>query len=112
MLTPNTVRWLPPEYERNEILTQEEFMYRYQQRIPKDEKWKDAQFDRPGQVKSPIVELYLRPEPYEDTDFSLVSESEYQYRYSLRTEKLAKPLCVGHPWIVASTKGITKKCGI
>jgi hypothetical protein len=109
MLTPNVVRWLPPKYEVNEVLTQEEFMYRYQQRIPKEEQWKNSQFDRPGQVKSPRVEIYLKPEPYEDTYFSLVSESEYQYRYSMRTEKLAKPLCVGHPWIVASNKGYYKE---
>jgi hypothetical protein len=105
MLTPNTVRWLPPYYEVNEILTQEEFMYRYQQRIPRDEKWKDAQFDRPGQVKSPRLEIFLKPEPYEDTYFSLVSESEYEYPHSLRSEKIAKPIAVGHPWIVASNRG-------
>jgi hypothetical protein len=109
MLTPNVVRWLPPKYEVNEVLTQEEFMYRYQQRIPKEEQWKNSQFDRPGQVKSPRVEIYLKPEPYEDTYFSLVTESEYQYPYSLRSEKIAKPLALGHPWIVASNKGFYRE---
>ena len=29
----------------------------------------------------------------------------FDYPYSFRTEKIAKPLAVGHPWIVASNAG-------
>jgi hypothetical protein len=50
-------------------------------------------------------EIYLQAEPYCDTYFSLVTETVFEYPYSFRTEKIAKPLAVGHPWIVASNTG-------
>ena len=50
-------------------------------------------------------EIYLQPEPYNDTYFSLVTETVFNYPYSFRTEKIAKPLAIGHPWIVASGPG-------
>lgn len=50
-------------------------------------------------------EIYLQAEPYCDTYFSLVTETVFDYPYSFRTEKIAKPLAVGHPWIVASNAG-------
>jgi hypothetical protein len=50
-------------------------------------------------------EIYLQAEPYCDTYFSLVTETVFDYPYSFRTEKIAKPLAVGHPWIVASNTG-------
>jgi len=50
-------------------------------------------------------EIYLRAEPYIDTYFSLVTETVFEYPYSFRTEKIAKPLAIGHPWICASSRG-------
>jgi hypothetical protein len=50
-------------------------------------------------------EIYLQAEPYCDTYFSLVTETVFEYPYSFRTEKIAKPLAIGHPWIVASGTG-------
>jgi len=51
-------------------------------------------------------EIYLTPEPYVDTYFSLVSETiTYESNYSFRTEKIAKPLAMGHPFIVAANQG-------
>jgi hypothetical protein len=50
-------------------------------------------------------EIYLQAEPYCDTYFSLVTETVFDYPYSFRTEKIAKPLAVGHPWIAASNSG-------
>jgi hypothetical protein len=50
-------------------------------------------------------EIYLQAEPYCDTYFSLVTETVFDYPYSFRTEKIAKPLAIGHPWIVASGTG-------
>jgi len=50
-------------------------------------------------------EIYLRAEPYLDTYFSLVSETVFEYPYSFRTEKMAKPLAIGHPFVVASNQG-------
>jgi hypothetical protein len=101
MFSPNIVRWLPPHYEINESLTEAEFISRYTQRVPPQ----DRQFDRLGRIVSPRVEMFLKPEPYEDTYFSLVTETQYEYPYSFRTEKIAKPLAVGHPWIVAANRG-------
>ena len=51
-------------------------------------------------------EIYLEPAPYIDTYFSLVTETICaESNYSFRTEKIAKPLAIGHPFIVASTPG-------
>ena len=51
-------------------------------------------------------EIYLTPEPYVDTYFSLVTETICaESPYSFRTEKMAKPLAIGHPFIVASNRG-------
>jgi hypothetical protein len=50
-------------------------------------------------------EIYLHAEPYLDTYFSLVTETVFEYPYSFRTEKIAKPLMIGHPFIVAANTG-------
>lgn len=50
-------------------------------------------------------EIYLKSKTYLDTYFSLVTETVFDYPYSFRTEKIAKPLAIGHPFIVASNAG-------
>lgn len=50
-------------------------------------------------------EIYLKPEPYLDTYFSLVTETVFDYPYTFRTEKIWKPICIGHPWIVVGNIG-------
>jgi hypothetical protein len=50
-------------------------------------------------------EIYLTSAPYIDTYFSLVTETVFNYPYSFRTEKLWKPVAIGHPFVVASTCG-------
>lgn len=51
-------------------------------------------------------EIYLEPAPYIDTYFSLITETICaESYYSFRTEKIAKPLAIGHPFIVASNMG-------
>ena len=45
------------------------------------------------------------PDQYVDTYFSLVTETVFDYPYSFRTEKIWKPIAVGHPFIVASNCG-------
>jgi hypothetical protein len=50
-------------------------------------------------------EIYLNPEAYIDTYFSLVSETVFDYPYSFRTEKIWKPLVMGHPWIAVANQG-------
>jgi len=51
-------------------------------------------------------EIYLEPAPYIDTYFSLITETICaESTLSFRTEKTAKPLAMGHPFIVASNPG-------
>ena len=50
-------------------------------------------------------EIYLQAEPYIDTYFSLVTETVVEQPWTFRTEKIAKPLMMGHPFIVATSPG-------
>jgi hypothetical protein len=50
-------------------------------------------------------EIYIQAEPYIDTYFSLITETVCDYPYSLRSEKIYKPIAMGHPWIVAANCG-------
>ena len=50
-------------------------------------------------------EIYLKPEPYVHTYFSLVTETVFEYPYSFRTEKIWKPIAIGHPFVVAANCG-------
>lgn len=50
-------------------------------------------------------EIYARADPYIDTYFSVVTETVVDYPHSFRTEKIAKPLLLGHPWIAAANRG-------
>jgi len=50
-------------------------------------------------------EIYLEPAPYIDTYFSLVSETVFDIPYSFRTEKIWKPIVMGHPWITVANSG-------
>lgn len=50
-------------------------------------------------------DIYLNPKIYSDTYFSLVTETLYDEPLGFCTEKIAKPIMIGHPWICASTPG-------
>jgi hypothetical protein len=50
-------------------------------------------------------EVYVHHTPYIDTYFSLVTETIFNYPYSFRTEKIWKPIAIGHPWIAVSNAG-------
>ena len=50
-------------------------------------------------------EIYLNANPYLDTYFSLVTETVFDYPYSFRTEKIWKPIAIGHPWIAVANRG-------
>jgi hypothetical protein len=50
-------------------------------------------------------EIYLNHKPYSHTYFSLVTETVFDYPYSFRTEKIWKPVAIGHPFIVAGNAG-------
>jgi hypothetical protein len=50
-------------------------------------------------------EIYLKAKPYQDTYFSLVTETVFDYPYSFRTEKIWKPVAIGHPFIAVANQG-------
>ena len=50
-------------------------------------------------------EIYLNPAAYTDTYFSLVTETVFDYPHSFRTEKIWKPMAMGHPWIAVANAG-------
>jgi len=89
---PGLSRTLPPEYE-----------------VPRYSDTANPQTDH-SYVKSDLFknewgEIYLYPKPYVDTYFSLVSETVFRMPYSFRTEKIWKPIVMGHPWIAAASRG-------
>jgi hypothetical protein len=92
MLTFSEIKMLPEKYEVD----------RYRRQVNKS-------FDS-GFVKSDLFnrewgEIYIEPAPYIDTYFSLVTETVFDYPYSFRTEKIWKPIAMGHPWIAATNLG-------
>jgi hypothetical protein len=94
MATPSELRWLPAQYEV--------------------EQYQNSTIS-PGPANRTFVknelfantwgEIYLKAEPYIDTYFSLVTETVVEQPWPFRTEKIAKPLAIGHPFIVATTSG-------
>jgi len=50
-------------------------------------------------------EVYIKPEPYIDTYFSLITETVFHTPYSFRTEKIWKAILMGHPWICVANPG-------
>jgi hypothetical protein len=102
MTEPFPIKYLPKEYE----------VERYQNnldRISTDNYVKNDLFysgtNPGGQAQFEWGEIYLKPKPYIDTYFSLVSETVFTYPYSFRTEKIWKPIAIGHPWIAVSNFG-------
>lgn len=95
MATPTPLQRLPDEYEV--------------------ERYRDPEFgpivpDRTN-LKQELFrhewgDIYLYHKPYVDTYFSLVTETVCsESDISFRTEKIAKPLAMGHPFLVAANRG-------
>jgi hypothetical protein len=94
MSTTTPLQWLPREYEVEQF---------------RDSVIGEGPLDRTF-IKSDLFnglwgEIYLVPEVYRDTYFSLVTETVFDCPYSFRTEKIAKELVMGHPWICATGPG-------
>jgi hypothetical protein len=95
MTTPTPLRHLPAEYEVDRYRAPT-----FGPIVPGRTNLKQELFNREW------GEIYLEPAPYIDTYFSLVTETICaESNYSFRTEKIAKPLTIGHPFIVASNAG-------
>lgn len=65
----------------------------------------DVPFAKNAVFNNEWGDIYLNPNLYADTYFSLVSETLYNEPLGFCTEKIAKPIMIGHPWICASTPG-------
>ena len=94
---PTPIRHLPMQYE----------VTRYRDNRPASPGYAH-QFVKFDIFKNEWGEIYIDPAPYRDTYFSLVTETVLDYPYSFFTEKICKPLAIGHPWIVASNRGFYK----
>jgi hypothetical protein len=89
---PGLSHTLPPEYE----------VPRYQDTSNPVSDHRYVKFDL---FKNEWGEIYLYPKPYIDTYFSLVTETVFEIPYSFRTEKIWKPIVMGHPWIAVANRG-------
>lgn len=85
-----SVHYLPTEYEVD----------RYQHNL-----YKDNGFVKYNLFNNEWGEIYLNHLAYQDTYFSLVTETVFDYPYSFRTEKIWKPIAIGHPFIVVANMG-------
>jgi hypothetical protein len=95
MATPSPLQHLPVEYEVDRYRNPT-----FGPIVPNRSNIKQELFHREW------GEIYLEPAPYIDTYFSLVTETLCaESSYSFRTEKMAKPLAMGHPFIVVSNAG-------
>jgi hypothetical protein len=66
----------------------------------------DRKFVKHDLFKNTWGEVYLQAEPYRDTYFSVVTETVFgENSHSFRTEKIVKPLAMGHPWIAVANAG-------
>lgn len=102
MLKSLDIKYLPEEYEVDR------YQKNLQRPITKTYAKSDLFYTRTnpaGQDQFEWGEIYLTPKPYVDTYFSLVTETIFTYPYSFRTEKIWKPIAMGHPWIAVSNYG-------
>lgn len=89
---PMPIHYLDPKYE----------VERYRQYINQP---KEKNFVKYELFQDTWGEIYISPEPYIDSYFSLVTETVFDYPYSFRTEKIWKPIVMGHPFVVAANSG-------
>ena len=95
MATPSPLQRLPDEYEVERYRDPE-----FGPIVP------DRTFLKQELFRREWGEIYLYHRPYVDTYFSLVTETVCsESDISFRTEKIAKPLAMGHPFVVAANRG-------
>jgi hypothetical protein len=94
MATTTELRWLPREYEFD--------FFKDATIVPGPA---ERTFVKSELFKNLWGDIYLDIAPYRDTYFSLVTETVFEYPYSFRTEKIAKPLAIAHPWIAVANAG-------
>lgn len=88
----SAIHLLPSEYEveQYQLNTQNTFEQQFVKHELFNNQWGD---------------VYIRAEPYIDTYFSLVTETVCDYPYTLRSEKIYKPMAMGHPFVAVANRG-------
>lgn len=89
---PNTVQTLPAKYE----------VERYRSGLADNYQ---NQFVKNELFLNEWGEIYIQAEPYIDTYFSVVSETVFEYPYTLRSEKTYKPIAAAHPFVISASRG-------
>ena len=89
---PSDIRLLPSQYEVEQFHAgqRDQYQHAFVKHELFDNKWGD---------------VYVRAEPYIDTYFSLVSETVFDYPYSLRSEKIYKTINMAHPFVAVANRG-------
>lgn len=93
MRTLEQIKMLPKEYEHE----------KYQQQV--EHGFRDISWVKPHLFGDEWGDVYINPAPYIDTYFSLVSETVFDSPHSFRTEKIWKPIIMGHPWVCMANSG-------
>jgi hypothetical protein len=88
----SAIQLLPADYEVEQFRAgqKDQYQHAFAKHELFDNKWGD---------------VYIRAEPYIDTYFSLVSETVFDYPYSLRSEKIYKPIAMAHPFVAVANRG-------
>ena len=89
------VRFLPEKYE----------VARYRDSISKPTKYDSDMAAKHHLFNREWGEVYVNVEACGDSYFTLITETVFEYPYSFRTEKLWKPMVIGHPWIAVANYG-------
>lgn len=88
------IRLLPPQYEIDRALANmQDLPTGFVKHHLFGNTWGDAE---------------VNPAPYIDSYFSVVTETIFDYPYTFRTEKIWKPMIMGHPFVVAANRGYYK----
>lgn len=91
MKRPRSVKLLEPHYEVD--------------RYKKNNITNFTQYVKSELFNNEWGDIYVNTQSYIDTYFSLVTETVFDLPYSFRTEKIAKPMGMGHPFIVVANQG-------
>lgn len=96
MNRPRSIKLLPSKYE----------VQRYQNRV--DMQFSDQKYAMPTLFNEEWGAIYLNLDTYVDTYFSIVTETVHDKPFSFRTEKIWKPIAIGHPWVCVANAGFNR----
>lgn len=93
MYEAESLRLLPKHYELEDVHSRYDAV-------------QTAHFAKPTLFGTDVwLDGVINPCCYVDSYFSVVAETVFSYPYSFRTEKIWKPIMIGHPWIAAANRG-------